>query len=146
MELIATKFPYAADRCRHIMLVATPITDPSVIVGFVDLDVRPATRRIDPPRPYLSDLAVHPKYRRCGIASQLIHVCEMTVRYQRNGFGTPTDKSSPRLELYICVQQDNQIAMQMYQKLQYEAQSHPIFGVEDATVSLRKNLSHQVDP
>ena len=78
------------------------------VVGFVDVDARPCKPEIKLPRPYLSDLAVHPKYRRRGVAQALVEACEAFV------------VNIPRTELYIRVEESNEAAVQMYtQKLAY---------------------------
>ena len=130
LNRLQQNFPYA-DQQRHCMFVA--INDDKQIVGFVDIDARPATRRIDPPRPYLSDLAVHPDYRRKGIAATLIKKCEELVQQDKL---VVKEKA-----LYIRVEQANGAAIQMYDKFQYQAQKHEIFGVEDTTVLLRKHFT-----
>eukprot|EP00521_Asterionellopsis_glacialis_P006739 CAMPEP_0195282124 /NCGR_PEP_ID=MMETSP0707-20130614/1142_1 /TAXON_ID=33640 /ORGANISM="Asterionellopsis glacialis, Strain CCMP134" /LENGTH=234 /DNA_ID=CAMNT_0040341077 /DNA_START=522 /DNA_END=1226 /DNA_ORIENTATION=- len=101
-----------------------------IIVGFVDIDARPPKQsRTDPPRPYLSDLCIHPQYRRQGIARALIQQCEETVQqlFQKD-------------ELYIRVEQDNEAARSMYDDLGYQHQVHDIFGVRDTTMLLHRSF------
>jgi ribosomal protein S18 acetylase RimI-like enzyme len=159
LNRLQQNFPYN-DSERHVMLVATT-TDSSQdsanpsgsnsgkIVGFVDVDARPATRRIDPPRPYLSDLAVHPDYRRNGIATILIQTCEALVhsgRVRVSATTTPVAEDHPtgvpKREMFIRVERANAAAIQMYEKFDYHAISHSIFGVEDTTVLLHKDFPH----
>ncbi|KAI2508378.1 FR47-like protein [Fragilaria crotonensis] len=166
LNRLQQNFPYN-DSERHVMLVATT-TDSSQdsakpsgsnggkIVGFVDVDARPATRRIDPPRPYLSDLAVHPDYRRNGIATILIQTCEALVHSGRVRVSAATtsveDNSSSskadhptgslKREMFIRVERENAAAIQMYEKFDYHAISHSVFGVEDTTVLLHKDFPH----
>lgn len=128
LNRLQQNFPYN-DLDRHIMLVAT-LTDSNEIVAFCDVDARPATRPIDPPRPYLSDLAVRPDCRRRGIAKKMVQECERTAHYDMN-----------RHELYIRVEEKNTAAVDMYDGLGYEPLEHHIFGVQDTTVLLRKDLS-----
>jgi ribosomal protein S18 acetylase RimI-like enzyme len=123
LNRLQQNFPYSDE--RHSMLVA--IGTDNTVIGFVDLDNRPATRRIDPPRPYLSDLAVHLDYRRQGIATTLIETCQDMVLQQWQA-----------KELYIRVERANHVAVQMYQRFDYRPMDHAIFGVEDTTVLLRK--------
>lgn len=128
LNRLQQNFPYN-DLDRHIMLVAT-LTDSNEVVAFCDVDARPATRPIDPPRPYLSDLAVRPDCRRRGIAKKMVQECERTARQDMN-----------RNELYIRVEEKNTAAVSMYDGLGYEPLEHHIFGVQDTTVLLRKDLS-----
>ena len=180
LNRLQQNFPYN-DSERHVMLVAT-ISDSKdlhngnqdyqKIVGFVDVDARPSTRRIDPPRPYLSDLAVHPEFRRRGIAKRLIQTCEQLVQsgsvrvksntttastgvanvalchdIQDNMSGAwtklnaSTDSCIVGKEMFIRVERTNSGAIQMYQKFNYRPIEHAIFGVEDTTVLLHKQIS-----
>ena len=163
LNRLQQNFPYN-DSERHVMLVATANTNngsktsssdgSGQIVGFVDLDARPATRRMDPPRPYLSDLAVHPEHRRCGIATILIQTCEALVYRgsvrmsvapapsEDSRSSTVTENARSDKELFIRVERANVSAIQMYEKFDYQAISHSIFGVEDTTVLMRKQFHH----
>jgi ribosomal protein S18 acetylase RimI-like enzyme len=57
--------------------------------------------------PYLSNLAVHPKYRRQGIAQDLLSNCEVTAREW--GFS----------EIYLHVLENNHAARQLYYQAGY---------------------------
>jgi ribosomal protein S18 acetylase RimI-like enzyme len=57
--------------------------------------------------PYLSNLAVHPQYRKQGIAQQLLSSCEQTA--QRWGFSN----------IYLHVLENNRQAKRLYYKLGY---------------------------
>ena len=127
LNRLQQNFPYN-DAQRHVMLVATTIGN-NEVVAFCDIDARPATRAIDPPRPYLSDLAVRPDCRRRGIAKHMVQECERIATHDMN-----------RRELYIRVEENNTAAVQMYNGLGYEPLGHHIFGVQDTTVLLRKYL------
>jgi len=100
-----------------------------MIVGFVDIDGRPPKQVTDPPRPYLSDLCIHPQWRRKGIARALIQKCEQTVQEQMN-----------KSEMYIRVEQSNDAARSMYDGLGYSHQEHDIFGVRDTTMLLHRSF------
>lgn len=102
-----------------------------IIIGFVDVDARPGTKESDAPRPYLSDLAVHPGYRRKGVAQTLIKECENEVRI----WG--------KEKLYLRVEEKNYGALKMYSDLGYEALDHPYFGVKDTTILLRNTFNDQ---
>ena len=88
------------------------------IVGFCDVDARPPTRYTGyahNPRPYLSDVCVHPDYRRRGIAKALLgrseHLC-------RTEWG--------RSELYVRVDRTNDAAVTAYQRRGYRRSAiHP---------------------
>lgn len=144
LNRLQQNFPY--DDTRHRMLVAVtkvPSPNPTTgnlavamqssqnerIVAFCDIDARPATRWQDPPRPYLSDLAVDTDFRRRGIARSLVELCEHIVVAAMN-----------QSALYIRVERDNNHAVNMYQKLLYQPQAHSVFGAKDTTVLLCKPL------
>lgn len=132
LNRLQQNFPYADP--NHFMYVATTRTNGDLsIVAFCDVDGRPATRRFDAPRPYLSDLVVHPHYRRRGIAKRLVEFIETRI--------VQGEMESPFL--YIRVERDNDAARIMYQNMDYRPISHPIFGIEDTTVLLRKDFEEE---
>ncbi len=98
------------------------------IIGFVDVDARPGKKESDAPRPYLSDLAVLPSFRRRGVAQRLINECEKEVKLWGND------------ELYLRVERKNDGALKMYSRLGYEAMDHHYFGVKDTTILLRRGF------
>ncbi len=135
LNRLQQNFPYV-DTDLHQMFVAvetrkdeiTP-TKPRTIVGFVDIDARPCRPEIRLPRPYLSDLAVHPGYRRRGIAKALVEACEDFCR------------NIPRQELYIRVEESNQAAMDMYmEKLQYRSQGIEVTREKNRVMTLHKSF------
>ncbi|MBR8834688.1 MAG: GNAT family N-acetyltransferase [Stigonema ocellatum SAG 48.90 = DSM 106950] len=87
------------------------------LVGTVELGMRfsDTWTQVGKRFPYLSNLAVHPKYRRQGAASELLIACEkVAVAW---GFQ----------DLYLHVLEDNHQARQLYFKLGYqvhEVESH----------------------
>jgi ribosomal protein S18 acetylase RimI-like enzyme len=96
---------------HHICLVAIDTNDASNhLVGTVELGVRfnsswtPVAKSF----PYLSNLAVHPKYRRQGAASALLLACEKVALNW--GFQ----------DLYLHVLEHNHQARQLYFKLGYQ--------------------------
>ncbi|MEA5582165.1 GNAT family N-acetyltransferase [Nodularia harveyana UHCC-0300] len=97
---------------HHVCLVAidTSIAAKPTLVGTVELGVRFNDSWVATGRsfPYLSNLAVHPKYRRHGVASQLLIRCEKFS--QEWGFE----------ELYLHVLENNHKARQLYFKLGYQ--------------------------
>ena len=108
--------------------------DQHQIIGFVDVDARPRKKESDAPRPYLSDLAVIPAYRRMGVAQALISECETEAKLWGKD------------ELYLRVERDNDGALKMYkQKLGYEALDHHYFGVKDTTILLRRGFNEEAE-
>jgi ribosomal protein S18 acetylase RimI-like enzyme len=97
---------FSTDSDLHQMLVA--VIDNQKVVGFCDVDARPSKTHPPLPRPYLSDLAVQPEYRRRGIAKSLVQRGEYFLR------------TVPREELFIRVEETNQAAISMYSGLGYE--------------------------
>lgn len=117
--------PKSSERDRNM---ATMVVGQEKIVGFVEVDRRPGTKQNDPPRPYLSDLAVHRKYRRKGIAKALIQTCEKQVM---EGWKQGC--------LYLRVDRENFAARNMYMTMGYEWQAHDYFGHgRDTTLLLKK--------
>ncbi|MBE9162944.1 GNAT family N-acetyltransferase [Tychonema sp. LEGE 06208] len=84
--------------------------------------------------PYLSNLAVHPEYRRQGVAQQLLSNCEDTAREW--GFS----------EIYLHVLENNHAARQLYYQAGYRLQqvdwhwTHWLFG-QPRRLFLRKQIS-----
>lgn len=84
------------------------------------------------PRPYLSDLCIHPDFRRMGIAQTLVEFCE---RFCVNDL--------QKNELFIRVDRSNIPALGMYQKMGYQRiHNHPddIARSKDI-ILLKKSLS-----
>lgn len=105
LNRLQQNYPYQ-DTDLHQMLVAAEKATGTVI-GFVDIDARPCQTKIKLPRPYLSDLCVHPDFRRRGIANRLVKACEEFT------------EEIPRPELWIRVKGDNTAAIEMYKSLDY---------------------------
>ncbi len=97
---------------RHICLVAFEATSSAAnnLVGSVELGVRysDSWSQAGMGFPYLSNLAVHPKYRRHGVASGLLTSCEKVSREW--GFQ----------DLYLHVLENNHRARQLYFKVGYQ--------------------------
>ena len=125
LDRLQSNFPYSDP--NHYMYVAISKSDDQV-VGFVDIDFRQTRQRNSPPRPYLSDLAVHEKWRRKGIARTLIFKCEEKAMELEK----PT--------LYLRVESKNEKALKMYFSLGYDYQPSEIFGVIDTTMLLKRQL------
>lgn len=96
---------------RHVCLVAFEGTSGAAnnLVGSVELGVRysDSWNQTSIGFPYLSNLAVHPKYRRHGVASGLLTSCEKVSREW--GFQ----------DLYLHVLENNHEARQLYFKVGY---------------------------
>lgn len=95
---------------RHVCLVALDYTTgANNLVGTVELGVRysDSWSQVGLGFPYLSNLAVHPNYRRHGVASELLNSCEKIS--QEWGFK----------DLYLHVLENNHQARQLYFKLGY---------------------------
>lgn len=105
LNRLQQNFPYT-DTDLHQMLVA--VIDNQKVVGFCDVDARPCKTHPPLPRPYLSDLAVQPEYRRRGIAKSLVQRGEYFLQ------------NVPHQELFIRVEETNQAAITMYTGLGYE--------------------------
>lgn len=96
---------------HHVCLVAVDTTNSEAnnLVGTVELSVRlsDSWTQLGKSFPYLSNLAVHPKYRRYGVASELLMICEKFS--QDWGFQ----------DLFLHVLENNYQARQLYFKLGY---------------------------
>ncbi|WP_320073125.1 GNAT family N-acetyltransferase [Nostoc sp. MG11] len=96
---------------NQVCLVAVDVTNGEAnnLVGTVELNVRfsDSWAQVGKSFPYLSNLAVHPKYRRHGVASELLISCEKVSKDW--GFQ----------DLYLHVLENNYQARQLYFKLGY---------------------------
>jgi ribosomal protein S18 acetylase RimI-like enzyme len=96
---------------HHICLVAVDTTPGGTnnLVGTLELGVRfsDSWTQVGRSFPYLSNLAIHPAYRRHGAASGLLKACEKFVREW--GFQ----------DLYLHVLENNHQARQLYFKVGY---------------------------
>jgi ribosomal protein S18 acetylase RimI-like enzyme len=138
-ELNRVQQAYPYKKSDHRMFVALVQTENALrdekIVAFVDVDDRPVPPRFPSPykhnpRPYLSDLCVHPDFHRKGIARSMVEQCEKFCRedLQKN-------------ELFIRVEQSNQPALLMYQSMGYTTMDDPDNG---PIILLRKSLMENV--
>ncbi len=116
---------------HHICLVAVDTTNVTntQLVGTVELGVRfsDSWREIGRSFPYLSNLAVHPKYRRQGAASKLLAACEKVACEW--GFE----------DLYLHVLENNHQARQLYFKHGYQ-----VYKVESNWNTLFMRRSQQI--
>jgi ribosomal protein S18 acetylase RimI-like enzyme len=117
-------------RSRHLCLVAVDVaTEDYKIMGTIEIGVRLSDiwTDINQSFPYLSNLAIHPSYRRLGVASSLLFRCEQIS--QEWGFQ----------DLYLHVLEDNYQARQLYFKLAYQ-----VYKVESPWNALFLNRSRQI--
>ena len=134
-ELNRVQQAYPYKKSDHRMFVAIVQTDNALrdekIVAFVDVDDRPVQPRFpspykENPRPYLSDLCVHPDFHRKGIARAMVKECEKFCR-----------EDLRKTELFIRVEQTNQPALLMYESMGYAKMDDPDNGL---IILLRKSL------
>ncbi|MBD2388540.1 GNAT family N-acetyltransferase [Cylindrospermum sp. FACHB-282] len=123
---------------HHVCLVAVDATAAGAnnVVGTVELGVRfsDSWTHISRSFSYLSNLAVHPKYRRHGVASGLLISCEQVSLDW--GFQ----------DLYLHVLENNHQARQLYFKLGYrvhKVESHwnPFLLSRSRQIFLHKHLN-----
>jgi ribosomal protein S18 acetylase RimI-like enzyme len=128
----------ASPASRHLCLVAVDYTTGAVnnLLGTVELGVRysDSWSQAGLGFPYLSNLAVHPKYRRHGVASGLLTTCEKIS--QEWGFQ----------DLYLHVLENNHQARQLYFKQGYrvhkvESNWNTFLLRRSSQVLLHKHLS-----
>ncbi|MEM7727500.1 MAG: GNAT family N-acetyltransferase [Cyanobacteria bacterium P01_A01_bin.45] len=109
------KHRFASPSPHHICLVAVDTQAKTLqnIVGTVELNLRFSDPWMLPKKtfPYLSNLAVHPLYRRKGVASSLLKSCEKVSMAW--GFE----------DIYLHVLENNCKARQLYFKSGYRVQN-----------------------
>ena len=114
----------------HVCLVAVDATtEDHKIMGTIEMGVRltDSWAGVNQCFPYLSNLAIHPSYRRLGVASNLLIRCEQIS--QEWGFQ----------DLYLHVLENNHQARQLYFKLAYR-----VYKVESTWNGLLFNRSRQI--
>ncbi|AFY62078.1 GNAT family N-acetyltransferase [Synechococcus sp. PCC 6312] len=103
------------------------------LLGVVEVELRllesnfPYKKGI--PRPYLSNLAVHPDYRRQGIGQQLIQTVEAWLIQHQHP------------EVYLHVLASNTIAQGLYQQLGYQLRATDAHWLLPTRLLLSKTLS-----
>lgn len=123
---------------HHLCLVAVETTDNGIdqLVGTVEIGVRFSDYWTQTGKsfPYLSNLAVHPQYRRHGVASKLLISCEQVSGEW--GFQ----------DLYLHVLENNCQARQLYFKLGYRVHKvdshwHSFFFRRSQQILLHKHIN-----
>jgi ribosomal protein S18 acetylase RimI-like enzyme len=117
-------------KLHHICLVAVDATtEDGKIMGTIEMGVRVSDSwtGVNPAFLYLSNLAVHPSYRRLGVGSSLLVHCEQIS--QEWGFK----------DLYLHVLENNHHARRLYFKLAYR-----VYKVESPWNALFLNRSRQI--
>jgi ribosomal protein S18 acetylase RimI-like enzyme len=149
LNRIQQNFPYGDDRAVHRMMVLSATSgNVTSLCGFVDVDARKPNRHTSykyNPRPYLSDLCIHPDYRRYGYATLLIQACEAFCRSELPPMAfSPAGNLRSDIcavpELYIRVETSNIAAGQMYRKLGYSIVHNHSDAGNDKIVILHKRL------
>jgi len=174
LNRIQQSFPYGDSRAEHKMLVMTAVPTQSSssststrgkcqIVGFVDVDARTPNRPTGytyNPRPYLSDLCIHPDFRRQGLGLALIRACEdfclreMPIDDRRESSmrknqsaaaadGHHHHDTNKRSELYIRVEATNAAAVRMYHSLGYSSIHNPDDPDGETILILHKELGRR---
>ncbi|BCX11568.1 MAG: GNAT family N-acetyltransferase [Thermosynechococcus sp.] len=109
----------------HCWLAVIPIGHASRCVGSVEVHLREIKGQ---PSPYLSNLAVHPDYRRRGIGRRLLHTVE-------------THLCSTYSDLYLHVLAQNQAARQLYDRCGFEVIEEGFTFWGERKLLLRKSLA-----
>jgi ribosomal protein S18 acetylase RimI-like enzyme len=129
------------------------LSDCNQMVGFVEVGAQPGTKygmgesvpELDI-RPVISNLAVDPEWRRCGLGSELVAACEETVRQW--GYD----------EMVLQVEEDNESAIRFYERLgfaqlfvdraarRYDTSGFLLTNVRTSKVTMRKQIASVAAP
>lgn len=113
-EDLRTRLTSPAERYLCLVAVAVdPVSLKEQLVGTVEMALRsryPWQLSMATRYPYLSNLAVHPQFRRLGLAQHLLTHCEQTAKQW--GFSS----------VYLHVLENNRQARRLYYKLGYRLQ------------------------
>ncbi|HIK23077.1 MAG TPA: GNAT family N-acetyltransferase [Thermosynechococcus sp. M3746_W2019_013] len=112
----------------HCWLAIMPIGGASRCVGSVEVQLREIKGQ---PNPYLSNLAVHPDYRRRGIGRRLLQAVETHL------YAIYSDYS----DLYLHVLAQNQAARQLYARCGFEVVEEDFTFWGERKLLLRKSLT-----
>lgn len=109
----------------HCWLAVMSTQSSSRCVGSVEVNLREVNGQ---PQPYLSNLAVHPDYRRRGIGRRLLHTVE-------------TRLSPSYSHLYLHVLAQNQAAQQLYARCGFEVVEEGFTFWGERKLLLHKSLA-----
>ena len=135
LNRLQTNYPYESKEnqygIQHRMLVVEAIRRTTAttnntekppprkqLVGFCDVDCRPCDIKFNLPRPYVSDVIIATRFRRQGLARQLVAEAEHFVTHNPKydySTSSKTTTTTDELFLWIRVQDDNIAAMELYQ-------------------------------
>merc|ERR1712238_439209 len=97
-------------------------TATELIVGYLDVDVRPCELKVKLPRPYISDVVVDINHRRQGLARKLIQKGEQFIVYatQQQKEKKKEDNNhelftTTYTDVWIRVEETNTAALELYQ-------------------------------
>jgi len=108
---------------RHTLFVACH-SKSGMVLGLAEIDDRPSKVENATPRPYMYNVAVHPKFRRKGIAKALVLACEeMAMEWDKP-------------EVYLKVRDLAEPAVNMYKSLGYQILSTKLERLNKKTLNL----------
>jgi ribosomal protein S18 acetylase RimI-like enzyme len=152
-EMCALQATFPSPGDQHIFLVACESSGPfsqnnsingeEMIIGFIKVDAREVTKMhktliesfpqfkdVIPKTPYATDLAIHPEYRRRGVAKEIMREVELRV------------KNWTVESLFIGVEADNIQALDLYRDMGYEIFIEDMVGEGEGCVHLlRRTLN-----
>ncbi|MFN4194521.1 MAG: GNAT family N-acetyltransferase [Thermosynechococcus sp.] len=108
----------------HCWLAVLSTGRSTLCVGSVEVQLREIKGK---PKPYLSNLAVHPDYRRRGIGRRLLHTVEASL-------------CATYSDLYLHVLAQNEAAQQLYARCGFEVVEEGFTFWRERKLLLRKSL------
>ncbi len=115
------------------MLVACQM-ESGEIIGYCEIDCRPSSNPKAAPRPYMCNLVVRDTWRKKGLGSALIQICEDKVINEWM-----------QLALFLRVRETNVAAVRLYKKLGYEVDVDKNTNGEEGVLLLRKDFGTDLD-
>mmetsp|Transcript_635 Transcript_635/g.1004 ORF Transcript_635/g.1004 Transcript_635/m.1004 type:complete len:247 (+) Transcript_635:192-932(+) len=121
---------------QHQMWVACE-NESGRVLAFCEVDNRPQQNREGSStevRPYMCNLAVDTKWRKQGVAQDMIRRCEESV------------KEWEEKTLYLKVKENNEAAVGLYEKMGYEVSSNEITKkTEDVLLTMKRTWTADED-
>ncbi|MFN3679677.1 MAG: GNAT family N-acetyltransferase [Thermosynechococcus sp.] len=114
----------------HCWLAVLSTGRSTLCVGSVEVQLREIKGK---PKPYLSNLAVHPDYRRRGIGRRLLHTVEASL-------------CATYSDLYLHVLAQNEAAQQLYARCGFEVVEEGFTFWRERKLLLRKFLAYAPSP